>query len=340
MNRTSHTAGITVLLVMSAICTHATFGESAGSPLEQTRNKILADQVKCNQGLALVFKATNLMPACVTQAGAHALITRGWAVSPNSNAAHLESMANPSREYNMVFLVNSASPQYNKTLASIAKHLKAGDYLLIEGYSGTRLDIGQKVQETRSLVSPGVNVGAIRIYSNIDQITRNVPNLPKGFGYIGYDYEQGRGFSPEFTTNETESIHYFDKARSAVEQYNLKTGSNAKFLIMPPYGELRKANWDWGQAARHADMVDIQFQAFIKDGKFLSYVLDAIAQIKQEAPSTKAFVQLSLIASRGTAQDNLDSISMINKLPIDAFLMFYHPNQTQELEQFLQIVPK
>lgn len=330
---------LAAVLVFSIVQMPISYAKSLpDSPLKQTQRGVLATDIKCADGLVLVFKASDLSPICVQQSSAQILITRGWAIE-NGNT-YSESNSTILREYNLALLANSDSPQYNDTLATFVKSLKSGDYLMVEGYDGPTSVIEQKIHNLESLVSPGVNVGAIRIYNSIDQLTNMVPNLPKGFDYIGYDYEDGKSFSPEFTTNENTAIGYFDKAKSAVEQYNLKTGGDAKLIIMPPYGELREAGWDWGLAAKHTDIIDIQFQAFIKDAKFLNYVLNAISQIKKESPTTKVFVQLSLVPKRGTAQDNLNAIGALYKLPIDAFLMFYHPNQTSDLKQFFQIMPK
>lgn len=326
-------------LISSIIPTTSSYSQhELEPPLKQIKSGVLDSDVKCLDDFTLIFSASDLSPACVRQSNVSLLMARGWITITSDDNINVEDNST-SRNYALVFLVNYESQQYNNTLTSIVKHLKSGDYLLIEGY-GDSVPMEQYLQKIKSFTSPGVNVGMIRIYNSIDALVKNLSILPKGFNYIGYDYEGGDGFSPEFTTNETISIKYFDQAENAVHKYNEKTGSDSKLLVAPPYGELKNANWNWGIAAQHMDVMDIQFQAFIKDAKFLDYVLDAIAQIKQESPSTKIFVQLSLIEKRGTAQDNLNSINVIRNLPIDGFLMFYHPYQTSELDQFFQIMPK
>lgn len=305
------------------------------SPLQQIRNGVLDSNVRCPGSAVLIFKADDLSPACVEESNVFKLAARGWALANLGPPVH--SSASHGRDYALAFLTNAASPTFETTLGKIAKRLKEGDYLIVEGLGGH--DPRGKIKGVESHLIQGVHVGGITIYNSISSMTNKLPNLPGGFDYIGYDYEKGSRFSPEFTANESESIGYFDQARKAVAEYNERTGGDAKLLLMPPYGELKGANWDWGLVAQHTDMIDIQLQAFIKDPKFFNYTLDAMAQIKREAPSTKAFIQISLVEKRGTAGENLDAINEIRMLPLDGFFIFYHQNQTSEVDQFLDIMP-
>lgn len=318
------------------------------SPLKQVESGSHILDVQCANNMVLILKEETAMPFCVYKSSIAPLITRGWAIMTTdltenqvlSNKSHgnFSKVVSSPRDYHLSFLVSSANPRYDDTLVVFAKYLKPGDSLLVEGYENSESAIKQKVQKIRSMVLPGVNVKAIRIYNNIGNLTNKVGNLPPGFSYIGYDYEQGIGFSPEFTTNVTKSVAYFDQARDAVSKYNLKTGGNASLIIMPPFGQLGKSQWNWGLASMHTDIISVQFQAFMKDDNFLNYVLDTIAHIKQESISTKVMVQLSLVPTRGTPQDNLYAINILHRLPINSFLVFYHPYQTSELEKFLSIV--
>lgn len=319
------------------------------SPLKQVESGSHVLDIKCANNLVLILKADTAMPFCVHKSSITPLIARGWAIMVSdltenrvlSNDSHgnFSKVVPSPRDYHLSFLVSSASPQYDDTLVVFAKYLKPGDSLLVEGYENSESAIKQKIQKIRSMVLSGVNVKPIRIYNNIDDLANRVPDLPPGFSYIGYDYEQGTGFSPEFTTNVTRSMEYFDQAKDAVFKYNLKTNGNASLIIMPPFGQLGKSQWDWGLAGLHTDVISVQFQAFMQDDNFLNYVLDTIAKIKQESVSAKVMIQLSLVSSRGTPQDNLHAINMLHRLPINSFLVFYHPYQISELEKFLSIVP-
>ncbi len=319
------------------------------SPLKQIKQGIHVLDVKCGNSMVLILKKDSAMPACVDKSNVYTLVTRGWAIMTSALTADQEilnksnanfSTAVPASDYHLLFFISSSSPQYEDNLHVFAKHLKRGDYLLVGGNESSSYEIEQKVQKIKSMVNQGVNVDAIRIYNKIDDLVNKVPKLPRGFDYIGYDYEEGSGFSPEFTTNATRSAIYFDQARHAVSQYDMITGSNATLIIMPPFGQLGKSQWNWGLAAKHADIMSIQFQAFMKDHDFLNYVLDTISQVKQDSMSTKVMVELSLVPKRGTPQDNLNAIYLLSPLPIDAFFVFYHPPQTSDLEQFFDMISR
>ena len=49
-------------------------------PLKQISNGIAPENVTCMEGLSLVTKATNNLPACVKHSSIEILIQRGWAV--------------------------------------------------------------------------------------------------------------------------------------------------------------------------------------------------------------------------------------------------------------------
>lgn len=50
------------------------------SPLKQFKSGIAADNVTCNPGLKLIFKAENYYPACVKSDTSQILIKRGWGI--------------------------------------------------------------------------------------------------------------------------------------------------------------------------------------------------------------------------------------------------------------------
>src|SRR5439155_12359393 len=180
-------------------------------------------------------------------------------------------------------------------LNEFAKNLKPGDILFVSG--SPKSDPSTVIQQTlaaKAAVVPGVKVYSLKFYFTIADITANATKLPKGFDYIGYDYEKGIDYSPEFTTDETTSIGYFDLAQTAVKQYNVATGSNAKFMVTQPYGELQNENWDWGLSAKHMDTINMQMQGSIQDSNYQVLVTNMISQIRQGSPNTEAFVQVSI----------------------------------------------
>ncbi|MDE2589894.1 MAG: hypothetical protein KGL95_09560, partial [Patescibacteria group bacterium] len=61
-------------------------------PLEQFKSGIPVQDVKCNQGLQLIFKAEDLSPACVKPNTAQKLIERGWAKEIISNRVEVTAL--------------------------------------------------------------------------------------------------------------------------------------------------------------------------------------------------------------------------------------------------------
>jgi hypothetical protein len=255
--------------------------------------------------------------------------------SYNTNSTQTTKFMTP-----LAFFLRNSGQQYTDNLLVFAKNLKSGDYLFIYGKPSEDLTVLHKVEQAKPMFNSGVNVNSAIFYYKIGDLVDNVPKLPSGVDFIIYDYERGTNYSPEFTTNESTSLGYFDQAKAAITQYNRNSGSNARFMVTPPYGELQAAHWNWGLAVKHMDAVDIQVQAFLQHPDTMkNYVSDVVGQITQESPSTKIFIQLSLVQQRGTIQDNLNAINMLYRLPIDGFLIFYHPSQTSDLEQFFNQIP-
>ena len=243
--------------------------------------------------------------------------------------------------YSLAFFLKIGSSQYEANLEILTKNLKPGDYLLVYGPYTRASEILQGALEARSLVNPGVNVISVIDYTNITNLTVTVPTLPKGIDYIMYDYEKGTGFSPEFTVDEKASIDYFDKAKSAISQYNKNMSSDAKLFVTPPYGQLRKANWNWGVASDHMDVIDMQLEAYLKDPNLKKYTMDIIEQIKRDSPDKLVFVQLSINPKRGTLQDNLNAIdSLKDVVGVNVFLIYYLNYQSTDLKQFFSLLDR
>ncbi len=64
---------------------------STESPLMQVKHGVLIQDIKCMEGMQLILKADDDSPACVTSSTATELVTRGWAMTPSSEAALIGS---------------------------------------------------------------------------------------------------------------------------------------------------------------------------------------------------------------------------------------------------------
>ena len=260
--------------------------------------------------------------------------------TPQCNTTAVSQSSIPS--YHLAFLLQStASPSsYSANLGLFEKHLKPGDFLFISGNpNSTASTVLAQTQAARALVSPGVNVCSLELYFHVADLKGSATKLPKGFDYIGYDYEQGAQYSPEFTTNETASIGYFDMAQAAVKKYDSITQSNARFMVTPPYGELRGANWDWGLAAKHMDAISMQTQSFLNDSVSYGNMATSLAyEIRQGSPNTQLFMQISIDPSKGTLQDNVNAINTLKTLPLDGTLVYYNNLQTSDLQRLFTML--
>lgn len=252
----------------------------------------------------------------------------------NITSSH-SSIVNPS--LHLAFFVDYEKPQYRTNLEILIKNLHSGDYLLIEGDPSNMSGVLEQKKDVQSRVDSGVHVISVANYRKISDIS-TVPELPGGVDYIMYDYEAGKLYSPEFTKDENISISYFDKARESIHQYNIKTGSNAKLFVTPPYGQLRKSNWDWGAASLHMDVIDMQLQSFLKDPDFEKYATDVISQIKEKSPDKMVFIQVSINPLRGTLQDNINSITTLQAKNMNNVLVFYLPPQGEQLSEFFKLL--
>lgn len=249
---------------------------------------------------------------------------------PYSNSSMTDSV-------HLAFFVDYEKPQYRTNLEILTKNLRNGDYLLIVGLPSNMSGVLEQKKEVQSRVDSGVHVIAVASYRKISDIT-TMTGLPRGVDYIMYDYEAGKSFSPEFTKDENRSIDYFDKARESIHQYNIGTDSNAKLFVTPPYGELHKSNWDWGEASLHMDVIDMQLQSFLNDPNLEKYATSVISQIKEKSPGKLVFIQVSINPLRGTLQDNINAITTLKAKNINNFLVFYLPSQGEQLSEFFKLL--
>lgn len=314
------------------------------SPRSQILHGILPQDVSCKKNMVLVLKINGKSVACVKPSTANVLVEIGWGSKSKNipiNNSNIVDIKNTTSDIRLAFLLNTRSSYYDKNLETLAKNLHNGDYLFIIVHSKLN-STDQIVSQAKSACKQGVNVNSVLLYSKLSDLISEMPNMPPGIDWIMYDYENGIDFSPEFTTDETTSLKYFDKAWEVVKQYNEKTKSHAKFMVTPPYGELKSGNWDWGMAAKHMDGIDIQTQRLVKDmNSFQGSIIQISNQLQKQSPATFSMIQFSLRPSVGTAQDVLTGMYSAKDLEFDAFLVFYDQySQNSQLEDFFKILHK
>lgn len=284
-------------------------------------------------GLQIVHMQTlTLVPVKNTPA-----VNGASSVAP-ANPAVLTSHPAPKPRTSLAFFLNISSNRYLDNLKVFARSLQNGDYIILRGDPSKPLAVIQSVKQTKPAFAPGVNVKSCLFYYAVDDIAKSVPKLPPGIDFVVYDYEKGSSYSPDFTTNESRSIGYFDKAEEAVLQYRRNTGSDAQLMVTPPFGELLHANWDWGLAANHMDAIDMQMQAFVQDHALMQSFVSSTTRNMSGPAKHLVFVQLSL--SRWSVQENIDAINATRDSRIDAFLIWYQSTQTAGLEAFFDTLKR
>lgn len=242
------------------------------------------------------------------------------------------------QNYSLAFLLNPDNPYYQTNLHIFEENLKTGDFLLVYGTSAHVQDIVKRAKEIRDQ-GKDFKVYSVVAYRKIADMEASVPGLPKGIDFIMYDYEGGAGYSPEFTADEATSIASFARAKSLVDQYNNATGTTARLLVSPPYGQLAHSGWDWITASKNMDAVDVQLQAFLKDSRLGAYAKDLVGQVRKTPSDKLVFIQLSIVPSRGTVFDNVQAIHELEGIQgIDAFLIFYKNTQGKDLENLFSIL--
>ena len=110
------------------------------SPLKQFKSGMSANNVTCNQGLELIFKAEDGSPTCVKSETAQKLIERGWAIAVNSSDNSLTKTlyAGIDKPSGIILLGNQTyyMTTFNNTLDSIPS---SGDDILFHGVLFTLL---------------------------------------------------------------------------------------------------------------------------------------------------------------------------------------------------------
>lgn len=314
------------------------------SPRSQILNGVVPQDVICKKNMTLVLKINGKFAACVKPSTANVLVEIGWGTKLQNTAINNSNsfdMKKTTSDIHLAFFLNTRSSYYDKNLEFLAKNLHKGDYLFIIVHSKLNMT-HQLVLQAKSRCESGVNVNSVLLYSKLSDLISELSNIPPGVDWIVYDYENGNDFSPEFTTDETSSVKYFDKAWESVKQYNDKTKSHTKFMVTPPYGGLRSGNWNWGLAAKHMDGIDIQTQRLVKDmNTFQGNMIQISNQLQEKSPTTFSMIQFSLRPSVGTVQGTITGIYSAKDLGFDAFLIFYDQySQNTQLEDFFKILYK
>jgi len=237
----------------------------------------------------------------------------------------------------LTFIPDLGSTNISTKLSVLQQNLKAGDNVFIGGTDPTAIN------NLKSSFKQGVNVYATQGYRKPSDFIATVPTLPKGYDMFYLDYEQGDNYSgSEFTSNQTQVFSIFDECRNAVNQYNIKTGSSAKFFATPNYMQIKSKNpnFDWSLLPLHEDLVWIQFQQYEHHQGIGNVAGQVVEQIKATNNSIYVIVQISVYSKYNyTVQDAVEAMNELKDYPVNSFELFVGPD-VADLQSFLNVIQR
>ncbi len=309
------------------------------APLKQFKQGIPVSEIKCMQNYQLILKKSDKTPACVFPSTVSILIKRGWADIVNTTI-ETSSKGNTTQTQPPVFAMFYISGSNHTNLALFEKYLRPGDYLFITTPLDQDSDFSQLLQdvaEAKNKSASGVNIVSFAWYSKIDVIKLHSAYLPHGVDGIIYDYESGAKYSPEYTTDYDKVLSLFESASEIAHRNGLK------LMLAPVFGDIVnnteiEHSWDWSEISNHTDFLVIQFQHFFKtqNADLVKTQMGKIMKNIDSTSGTPAFVELSLTASGGTADEDLEAMQSLKSVGVNKFLIFFEPWTTNDLEHIFE----
>ena len=222
----------------------------------------------------------------------------------------------------MLPILNIEDP--DSELKILKKFLKPGDIFVFP------FKLYEKATQIQKEI-PGLELGTGGI--SIDSLLPGVSRLPGNVKYLTYDYEPD--FTPEWTDDQTKSIEFFSKLHAETKKHN------KKLVIVPVYHYGQ--DWDWGEVAKHTDVLVVQVQNYQRGGNFppqyipdesLSHITEKmIKQIEEKSPDTKLYLQIGF-AFGSQPDELLQDINDVTELGIDGFTLWYNPGTSGKTSKF------
>jgi len=222
----------------------------------------------------------------------------------------------------MIPILNIEDPQSEIKL--VKKFLKPGDIFI---FPPTLYSDATKLKNEIA----GLELGTGGI--SFDVLKEGISRIPSNVKYVTYDYEPD--FTPEWTDDQSKSIEYFSQLHAEAKKYE------KKLVIVPVY--YYGLNWDWGEVAKHTDILLIQVQNYQRGGNFPEkYIPDEsliditkklVKQIDEKSPNTQLFLQIGF-AFGSQPLDVLQDINDVTELGIDGFTLLYNPGTSGKTSKF------
>lgn len=309
------------------------------SPLKQFKDGIPISDIKCTNNQQLIVKKNDKTPACVFPSTISILIERGWAAVADTKIEE-PIMKNYTKTSPVVFAMFYTSGTNHTNLELFEKYLQPGDYLFITTPLDQDSDFSQLLQdvaEAKNKVVPGVQVVSFAWYSKIEEIKLHSAYLPHGVDGIIYDYENGTEYSPEYTTDYYKVSSLFKTASEIAHQNGLK------IMLTPVFGDTVnnteiEHTWNWTEISKYTDFLVIQFQHYFKENNAdaLKTRMGKIMDDINSTSGTPSFVEISLTAVGGTADEDLKAMHDLKQVGTNKFMIFFEPWKTSELQYIFE----
>lgn len=327
-----------IFVVMSLLAIHCQATAQLESPLKQFRQGTPISEIKCMENYQLILKKSVETPACVRPDTAAKLVERGWTIILQTMLQN--STKEDAKTTSSIFAIFYTAGSNHTNLELFEKYLRPGDYLFITTPLDQDYDFSQLLHDTaeaKNKTVSGVNVISFVWYSKIEAIKLHSAYLPQGVDGIIYDYENGISYSPEYTTDYEKVSSLFDSASEIAHNNRLK------LMVTPVFGDTVnnteiEHSWNWTEIANHTDFLVIQFQHFFKTNN-ADALKDRMGKIMEDINSTSGtptFVELSLTAIGGTADEDLQAMQDLKSAGVNKFLIFFEPWKTSELEHIFE----
>ncbi len=313
------------------------------SPKKQIEQGVLPKDVKCNIGLILIIAVEDGSPKCVTPSSAELLFERGWTTTKNfevsgqnattiqakpnvsTNATTIQAKPNVSTNATTVssntsinMMIGVGGPNVQDQLQTLKPYLRDGDIIVAPPSVIDKVSVLQ--QEI-----PGLQIGTGGV--NVQKILPTIATFPSNVNYVTYDYEKSSG--PDFSKDQTTAIGYFDQL------YQEAHKDGKKLVIVPVW--LNGQDWDWGEVAKHTDILLVQVQNFQTGANFPPQLTSQglgidlggvtkkiIDEVHAKSPSTKIYLQFGFKYG-SSADDVIRDIKTVKNIGADGINLWFNP---------------
>lgn len=221
----------------------------------------------------------------------------------------------------MVPVLNSQDPQHDINI--IKPYLRSGDIFVFP------------IKQYKYAVNLSKEVPGLRLATggtSVKHLISGIPRIPTSIGFITYDYE--RGHTPEWSRDQATSIRYFDRLDKVAK------ASGKKLIIAPAW--VFNPNFDWGEIAKHTDILVVQVQNFQTNAKVPDIIKPSrlgisltdvtrliVSEVRDKSPGTRIFLQFGFDVTNNP-DDIIADINAVKGLGINGVTLWYNAHTSAD----------